>query len=67
MNELPLFFDPESEEGKLLCEEFGAQNVETVLICITQQRDKNGLHVVIPPTYEMVRTVLEAMHPPIVE
>ncbi len=67
MNELPLTFDPRSEEGKKLCEEFGTENVETVLICIVQQRDKKGLHVAIPPTYEMARTILEAMHPSIVE
>ena len=67
MNELPKKFDVQSEEGKELCEEFGAENVETVLICIVQQRDKKGLHVAIPPTYEMARTILEAMHPPIDE
>jgi len=63
MNELPLTFDPRSEEGKKLCEEFGAENVETVLICIVQQRDKEGRHVSISPTYEMARTILKAMHP----
>ena len=64
MNKLPLKFDQRSEEGKKLCEEFGAENVETVLICIVQQRDKRGLHVAISPTYEMARTILEAMHSP---
>jgi hypothetical protein len=67
INEILLMFDPLSERGKELCEEFGAENVETVLICIVGQRDPNGLHVMIPPTYEMVRTILEAMHPPIIE
>ena len=63
MNKLPLTFDPRSEEGKKLCEEFGAENVETGLVCIVQQRDKKGQHVAIPPTYEMVRTILKAMNP----
>jgi hypothetical protein len=62
INELPMIFDPHSEMGKKLCEEFGAENVETVLICIVQQRDRKGMHVSIPPTYEMARTILEAMH-----
>ena len=62
MNELSQKFDPQSRECKLLCEEFGDKNVETTLICIAQQCDSKGLAVLIQPTYEMVRDILEAAH-----
>lgn len=62
MNELKLNFDLQAREGRLLCEEFGEKNVETALICITEQCDPKGLRVLIQPTYEMVRDILEAAH-----
>lgn len=55
-------FDLTGRECKLLCEEFGEKNVETAMICVAQQCDPTGLRVLIPPTYEMVRDILEAMH-----
>ena len=41
---------------------FGQQNVELAMIFISDSRDRNGLQVLIEPTYERVRTVLEAVH-----
>ena len=61
-NCLPLKFDTQSREFAMIVKEFGAQNVETVLICIAEQRTPKGLRVHIPPTYELLREVLEAMH-----
>ena len=55
-------FDLLSRECKLLCEEFGERNVETAMICVVEQRCRKGLRVLIPPTYEMIRTILEAAH-----
>ncbi len=59
---MPQKFNLEGRECKLLCQEFGEKNVETVMVCIAEQCNPVGLRVRIPPTYEMVRDILEAMH-----
>jgi hypothetical protein len=47
---------------KPLIDQFGEKNVESALIFITRAYDFRGLRVMIRPTPEMVRDVLEAVH-----
>lgn len=61
-NLLKQSFDLQGREIELLTAEFGQENIETVLICIAEQRTPTGLRVAIQPTYEMVRDMLECMH-----
>lgn len=62
MNELKSTFELDSRQARLLRAEFGDANVESALVFITEARDRKGLHVLIPPTFEMVRNALEAVH-----
>ena len=62
MNELKRKFSLDSRECRLLMAEFGDKNVESTLIYVQGACDRQGLCVMIPPTYEMVRDALEAVH-----
>ncbi len=47
-----------------LVKKYGDRNVETVMICISDQRtpDEKQLRVLIPPTPERVGKILDAIH-----
>ena len=55
-------FDLGTAKCKILVDAFGERNVEEALIFIAKQCDANGLRVLIVPTYEMVRALLETVH-----